>query len=64
MNNGIQTFWRAEVYTEQEQTVGISLTRKLFAGIYSTHKAAEQAAERLCEQVSGFGFFVHAIRPD
>ena len=56
MNN---LYWRAEVYTESNEAPGKTITRKLFAGIYTTRKAAQSAAIRLCEQAKGFGFYVH-----
>jgi len=56
-----QQFWRAEVYTEENDKPGTTITRKLFAGIYQSHKAAENAAHRLCEQVKGIGFYIHTL---
>ena len=64
MSNVARIFWRAEVYTESDTMPGQTMTRKLFAGIYATRGAAQDAAERLCEQVKGFGFYVHALKSE
>ena len=61
MDNHNTLFWRAEVYTESDNTPGMTTTRKLFAGIYATRKTAQNAAQQLCERVKGFGFYVHEL---
>lgn len=56
-----QQYWRAEVYTELNDEPGKTVTRKLFAGIYASRKSAEQAAQRKCNRVKGFGFHIHTL---
>ena len=57
----IQQYWRAEVYSDAKNDMGQTVTEKFFAGIYASRISAEQAARRLCHQVKGFGFYVHAM---
>ena len=57
---GIQPFWRAEVYTEEDVEGGCA-SRKLFAGIYASRASAEKAARRKCQRVKGYGFYVHTL---
>jgi len=54
-----QTYWRAEVYTKSEEELGKAITRKLYAGLYDSRLKAEEAAERKCRRVKGYGFYVH-----
>ena len=54
-----QTYWRAEVYTKSEVELGKAVTRKLYAGLYDSRMKAEEAAQRKCRRVKGFGFYVH-----
>lgn len=54
-----QTYWRAEVYATSEVELGKAVTRKLYAGLYDSRLKAEEAAERKCRRVKGFGFLVH-----
>ena len=56
-----QQYWRAEVYTEANEDPGKTVIRKIFAGIYASRKKAEQAAQRKCHRVKGFGFYVHIL---
>ncbi len=54
-----QIFWRAEVYTASEVELGKAVTLKLYAGLYDSRLKAEEAAQRKCRRVKGFGFYVH-----
>jgi len=54
-----QTYWRAEVYTNSEVELGKAVIRKLYAGLYDSRAKAEEAAQRKCRRVKGFGFYVH-----
>ena len=56
-----QQYWRAEVFTESNDEPGRTVTTKLFAGIYASRKSAEAAAQRKCNRVKGFGFYVHTL---
>ena len=64
MKNTLNNFWRAEVYAETDDGPGKTVSRKLFAGIYSTRKSAQDAAQQLCEKVRGFGFLVHQLKAE
>ncbi len=64
MSKVAKVFWRAEVYTESDAIPGKTMTRKLFAGIYASREAAQDAAHQLCEQVRGFGFYVHTLKSE
>lgn len=59
-----QQYWRAEVYAESNDEPGKTVTQKLFAGIYANRKSAEKAAQRKCNRVKGFGFYVHTLGDD
>jgi len=61
MHHSVQTYWRAEVYKNADVGPGKTVSSKLFAGIYASRKAAEQAAQHLCKQVRGFGFYIHVL---
>ena len=56
-----QQYWRAEVYTKENNEPGRTITKKLFAGVYASRKSAEQAAQRKCNRVKGYGFYVHIL---
>lgn len=57
----IQQYWRAEVYSDNNDDLEEMVIRKFFAGIYASRKSAERAAKQLCRQVKGFGFYLQAL---
>ena len=57
----IQQYWRAEVYSDNNDDPEEMVIRKFFAGIYASRKSAEFAAKQLCGQVKGFGFYLQAL---